>query len=78
MTKYLPAESLICSMSRNLTYGKDYAIGDYVTLRNTDIGVISNMEIVSVDIVVDSETTNYIAEFGEPQLNRFEKIERGN
>lgn len=78
MTKYLPAESLICSMSRNLTYGKDYAIGDYVTLRYTDIGVISNMEIVSVDIVVDSETTNYIAEFGEPQLNRFEKIEREN
>ena len=78
MTKYLSAESLTCSMSRKLIYGMDYAIGDYVTLRYTDIGVVSNMEIVSVDVVVDSETTNYIAEFGEPQLNRFEKIERGN
>lgn len=78
MTKYLPAETLTCTMSRSLVYGKDYSIGDYVTIRYLDVGIVSNMEIVSVDVVVDSETTNYVAEFGEPQLNRFDKIERGN
>lgn len=78
MTKYLPAESLTCTMSRNLIYGKDYNVGDYVTLRYVDIGMVSNMEIVSVDVVIDSETTSYVAEFGEPQLNRFQKIARGN
>ena len=76
MENYKAAETVKCVMSRRMVYGTDYLIGDYVTVRDRAAGVESDMEIVSVDTVLTDTTINYVAEFGEPRLTRFDTLKR--
>ena len=76
MTNYRPARTLSCVMARNLTYGKDYRIGDIATVVDRIAGVQTDMEITSVDTSVTAGSTSYVATFGDPQLSVFQKIDR--
>lgn len=77
MEKYRAARSVTCAMSRQLLYGKDYSIGDVVTVIDREAGMTADMEITAVDTVVSAETTTFTATFGEPVISVFQKIERG-
>lgn len=76
MENYREAESVTCVMSRRLEFGKDYLVGDYVTVIDKDSGVMADMEIDSVDTIVSETGINYVATFGTQQLNRFQIIKR--
>ena len=76
MENYRPAESLTCTMCRRLIYGKDYLVGDYVTVIDKESGVMTDMEITAVDTVVNESGINYVATFGNQQLTRFDQIKR--
>lgn len=76
MENYRPAESLSCVISRRLVYGKDYIIGDYVTVIDKETGIQTDMEITLVDTIERENGTDYVATFGTPQLTRVDAIRR--
>ena len=76
MVKYRPAHQLTCTVSRGLIYGTDYRLGDIVTVRNGEAGILADMEITAVDTVVTAESTSYTVSFGEQQLTTLDQIRR--
>ena len=76
MVKYRPAQELTCTVSRGLIYGTDYRLGDIVTVRNGEAGILADMEITAVDTVVTAESTSYTVSFGEQQLTTLDQIRR--
>lgn len=76
MESYKPTESLTCSVSRRLVYRKDYRLGDFCTVVAPEIGMLSNMEIVSVDTVVGQADTNFVVTFGESRPTRFDQLKK--
>ena len=57
-------------------YGKDYIIGDYVTVIDKETGIQTDMEITLVDTIERENGTDYVATFGTPQLTRVDAIRR--
>lgn len=76
MEAYKAAQSATCTMSRNMTYGKDYRLGDYATVIDRRAGITANMEIEEVETVTTEMTVDRMVTFGNAQLSKMDKIRR--
>jgi len=75
MERYRPALSVTCDMPARMEYGRDYELGDYATVVDTEAGIRADMEIVDVQIT-DQDQAKVTVTFGEPVISRIDKIKR--
>lgn len=74
---YRPAESFECQIAPGpYQYRRDYRLGDLVTVRNGQWGVLMHTRVTEMQTVWDGAGVKYTATFGTPALNVFGRLKR--
>lgn len=66
--RFVSFDGTIATGNMSYEYGKDFFLGDYVTVYSTKLGRYANLQVTAVTKTISSGAEHFDIEFGEDRL----------
>lgn len=76
MENHRPIETIVAEINNYYEYGKDYNLGDFITIQDSASGINIDRQIYEVETIVSTDAITHKGVFGQPQLNKLDKLQR--